>query len=65
MDVGLQPLLGRGLARGDDDKPSALGVLSYSYWNWLGKDPNIVGKTVSVNNVNVAEIHAAQLEQPS
>ena len=51
--LGVQPLLGRGFARGDDDKPSALGVLSYSYWNWLGKDPNIVGKTVSVNSVPV------------
>jgi len=48
--LGVPPLLGRGFARGDDDKPSALGVLSYSYWNWLGADPNIVGKTVSVNN---------------
>ena len=48
--LGVPPLLGRGFARGDDDKPSALAVLSYSYWNWLGADPNIVGKTVSVNN---------------
>src|SRR5690348_15537695 len=47
--LGVQPLLGRGFARGDDDRPSALAVLSYSYWNWLGADPNIVGKTVSVN----------------
>lgn len=49
--LGVQPLLGRVFARGDDDKPSALAVLSYSYWNWLGADPDIVGKTVSVNNV--------------
>jgi predicted permease len=49
--LGVRPLLGRVFARGDDDKPSALAVLSYSYWNWLGADPNIVGKTVSVNNV--------------
>jgi len=54
--LGVQPLLGRGFARGDDDKPSALGVLSYSYWNWLGKNPNIVGKTVSVNNVPITVI---------
>lgn len=49
--LGVRPLLGRWLARGDDDHPSALAVLSYSYWDWLGADPNIVGKTVSVNNI--------------
>lgn len=54
--LGVQPLLGRGFARGDDDKPSALAVLSHSYWNWLGADPNIVGKTVSANNVPLTVI---------
>ena len=54
--LGVQSLLGRGFVRGDDDKPSALAVLSYSYWNWLGADPNIVGKTVSVNNVPLTVI---------
>jgi predicted permease len=49
--LGVPPLLGRVFTRGDDDHPSALAVLSYSYWNWLGADPNILGKTVSVNNV--------------
>ena len=32
---------------------SELAVLSYPYWRWLGADPNIVGKTVSVNNVQL------------
>src|SRR5215469_3947125 len=54
--LGAQPLLGRGFARGDDDKPSALAVLSYSYWRWLGADPSIVGKTVSVDNVPLTVI---------
>ena len=54
--LGVRPLLGRVFARGDDDKPSALAVMSYSYWNWLGADPKIVGKTVSVNNVPVTVI---------
>src|SRR6516225_11158387 len=49
--LGVPPMLGRVFARGDDDKPSTLAVLSYSYWKWLGAEPNIVGKTVSVNNV--------------
>ncbi|HEV2195728.1 MAG TPA: ADOP family duplicated permease [Candidatus Acidoferrum sp.] len=54
--LGVPPLLGRVFARGDDDKLSALAVLSYSYWNWLGADPDIVGKTVSVNNVPLTVI---------
>jgi len=54
--LGVQPLLGRVFARGEDDKPSALAVLSYSYWNWLGADPSIVGKTVSVNNSQLTVI---------
>ena len=46
--LGVKPILGRMFARGDDDKPSALAVLSYSYWQWLGADSNIIGKTVTV-----------------
>ncbi|MGC2754696.1 MAG: ABC transporter permease, partial [Candidatus Acidiferrum sp.] len=46
--LGVKPILGRVFARGDDDKPSALAVLSYSYWRWLGADSNIAGKTVTV-----------------
>jgi putative ABC transport system permease protein len=49
-------LLGRVFARGDDDKPSTLAVLSYSYWKWLGADPNIVGKTVSINKAELTVI---------
>lgn len=51
--LGVQPMLGRVFARGEDDKPSALAVLSYPYWRWLGADPNIAGKTVSVNDVQL------------
>jgi predicted permease len=51
--LGVQPMLGRVFARGEDEKPSALAVLSYAYWKWLGADPNIAGKTVSVNNVQL------------
>jgi predicted permease len=54
--LGVPPLLGRTFERGDDDKPSALAVLSYSYWRWLGSNPNIVGTTVSVNNVPLTVI---------
>jgi macrolide transport system ATP-binding/permease protein len=54
--LGVPPLLGRVFARGDDDKPSTVAVLSYSYWKWLGADPNIVGKMVGVNNVQLTVI---------
>ena len=54
--LGVPPLLGRVFKRGDDDNPSALAVLSYSYWRWLGANPNIVGKTVSINNVPLTVI---------
>ncbi|PYT64893.1 MAG: hypothetical protein DMG39_30780 [Acidobacteria bacterium] len=49
--LGVPPLHGRVFIRGDDDKPSTLAVLSYPYWKWLGADRNIVGKTVTLDNV--------------
>lgn len=54
--LGVPPLLGRVFARGDDDKPSTIAVLSYSYWKWLGADPNILGRMVTVNNVQLTVI---------
>ena len=57
--LGIQPILGRVFQRGADDRPSALAVLSYSYWNWLGADPNIVGKTVTVDRVQLTIIGVA------
>lgn len=54
--LGVPPLLGRVFALGDDDKPSTLAVLSYPYWTSLGADPNVVGKTVSINNVPLTVI---------
>jgi predicted permease len=57
--LGIQPILGRVFPRGADDRPSALAVLSYSYWNWLGADPNIVGKTVTVDRVQLTIIGVA------
>lgn len=57
--LGVQPILGRMFARGDDDKPSALAVLSYNYWKWLGSDPNIVGKTVTVDRVPLTIVGVA------
>jgi macrolide transport system ATP-binding/permease protein len=57
--LGVQPILGRMFRRGEDDKPSALAVLSYSYWKWLGADPHILGKTVTVDRVPLTIIGVA------
>jgi predicted permease len=57
--LGVQPILGRLFTRGEDDKPSALAVLSYSYWKWLGADPHIVGKTITIDRVRLTIIGIA------
>jgi macrolide transport system ATP-binding/permease protein len=57
--LGVQPILGKLFTRGEDDKSSALAVLSYSYWNWLGADPNIVGKIVTIDGVPLTIIGVA------
>ena len=46
-------------ARGEDDKPSSLAVLSYSYWTRLGSDPHIAGKTVTIDRVPLTIIGVA------
>jgi macrolide transport system ATP-binding/permease protein len=57
--LGVKPILGRFFARGEDDHRSSLAVLSYSYWKWLGADPSIVGKTVSVDRVPLTIVGVA------
>ena len=49
--LGVQPFLGRWFVAGDDDKVTKSAVLSYGYWQWLGSDSNIVGKTLTMNSV--------------
>src|SRR5580692_7803873 len=51
--LSVRPILGRTFTRGDDDKKSALAVLSYPYWKWLGADPGILGKTVELGRVEL------------
>jgi predicted permease len=51
--VQVKPLLGRAFAPDEDGAPSAhpVVVLSYSLWQRrLASDPNIVGKTLRLNN---------------
>ena len=57
--LGVEPILGRVFARGEDDKPSSLAVLSYSYWTRLGSDPQIAGKTVTIGRVPLTIIGVA------
>ena len=49
--LGVHPFLGRWFAAGDDDKVMTSVVLSYGYWQWLGADQNIIGKTLTMNGV--------------
>lgn len=49
--LGVSFLLGRGFAPGDDDRVTRSAVISYGYWQWLGADPHILGKAVTLNNV--------------
>jgi predicted permease len=57
--LGVQPLLGRWFAPGEDDKPSNSAVLSYQYWKSLGADPGIVGKSLTLNGAPLTIIGVA------
>src|SRR6202046_3952383 len=57
--LGVQPFLGRWFASGDDDKATTSAVLSYSYWKWLGADPGIIGKSVTMNGVALTVVGVA------
>jgi predicted permease len=51
--LGLNPQLGRLLTEADDQTPGAhpVAVLSFNFWQRrFGADPNIVGKTIHLNN---------------
>ncbi|HET8921930.1 MAG TPA: ABC transporter permease [Candidatus Acidoferrum sp.] len=50
--LGLQPALGRFFLPDEDTKPSGnnVAIVSYSFWaNKLGADPNIAGKSLTLN----------------
>ncbi len=52
--VSIKPLLGRLLARSDDDHPGAaeVAVLSWGAWkNYFNSDSDIIGKTVRLNKL--------------
>jgi predicted permease len=50
--LGVKPLLGRTFLPSDDNRTSAVLVLSYRYWqSHQGGDPNIVGRVFQMNNM--------------
>jgi predicted permease len=51
--LGVQPALGRSLSPDDDRADSSpAAVISYGYWDRrFGRDPAIVGKTITLNSV--------------
>jgi predicted permease len=57
--LGVQPLLGRWFASGEDNKTSASAVLSYQYWKSLGADPGIIGKSLTTNGASFTIIGVA------
>jgi predicted permease len=62
--LGVQPILGRPISP-DDDQPGAspVAVLSYGYWERrFGRDPAMVGRSITVNSVPVTIIGVAPPE---
>jgi predicted permease len=57
--LGVQPLLGRWFAPGEDDKTSTAAILSYPYWKSLGADTGIVGKSLTTNGASFTIIGVA------
>ena len=50
--LGVQPILGRGFERGEEDNPGGVpaAVISYSFWQThFGADPGIIGKPIQIN----------------
>ena len=73
--LGVNAVLGRVLVPGDDlvDKPTQVVVVSYRYWlQEMGRDANVIGKTLLVNGapftiVGVAppEFYGVKLNYPT
>ncbi len=61
---GVQPLLGRNFTR-DEDQPNAPATALLSYGTWRGRfggDPNIVGKTISLDTKPVRIVGVMPLD---
>ncbi|MET0212372.1 MAG: ABC transporter permease [Vicinamibacterales bacterium] len=59
--LGAQPTLGRSFLPEEDVKPTPVAVLSHGFWERsFGRDPNIVGKTVTLNRTAFTVVGVAQ-----
>jgi hypothetical protein len=62
-DLGVLPVLGRGLVRADaidGQEPQPVAVLSYRFWqNRFFSDPQVVGKTVELDRKKYAIVGVA------
>jgi MacB-like periplasmic core domain len=55
-DLGVQPLLGRGIIPADDAKPGqgSVAVISYGMWEReFGRSPAVLGQVIAINNTPV------------
>jgi predicted permease len=59
--LGVKPYLGRGFTEDDEKNHTAVAVLNYSWWNnRFARDPEILGKTLSVKGVPLTIVGVAQ-----
>jgi predicted permease len=54
--MGIPPLLGRGFASEEETSGAAVAVLSYGFWQRLGRDSSIVGRTLKLSKGEVTII---------
>jgi putative ABC transport system permease protein len=58
--LGARPVLGRAFLPDEDVKPTPVAVLSYGFWERsLGRDPGIVGQTVTLNRTPFSVVGVA------
>lgn len=58
--MGALPVMGRGFLPEEEDRPSAVAVISYDYWRTRFRgDPNIVGHGIIVNSNPVTIVGVA------
>jgi putative ABC transport system permease protein len=58
--MGIKPAIGRLFSRGDDDRKAPIAVLTYSYWQRSGADPQVIGRTVTIDRTPLTIIGVAQ-----
>jgi predicted permease len=58
--MGINPAIGRLFSRGDDDRKAPIAVLTYAYWQRRGADPQVIGRTVTIDRTALTIIGVAQ-----